>query len=426
MKMLKLFLVGLALFFALSDVSLSETNVRALEKSGSIYHLLLKLEDDIKAGKPKTVISRDVDLIKEAKRNLPVSHVPELNYLVSPGVEKVPSTEVSLLKKAVYYVYPFEVAVKVFLFLLLFYTVVFYFQNIEAQPLTKRLFTLVGVVALVVAFVANISLLIYATVGFGFVLLTVLKKRKLLTYLMASLLFLFLSQLLWENAFVRLKSKEVLYHVKVTRDGYVPHYFVEEVFQNRKDVTLEEVTSDLALGKLDSVKRLKGVKVTDPFRQAVIFNDLGYVEFLRGRYSEALAFFEKALKLYSSTELKYNLYLTYSSLLKLEDANRLKEELLQKGVSVEKLPPVPVLIHLSVPMPGYIFPFDYFLAFVLGVLVGVLFVKFFLATFGSFEPELLLLPGMRNYINSNVKHIFLISLAVLVVNFILGSLICSV
>jgi len=431
MKIVKTLLLTLVLCFSfgLFSKALPETDTGVKNKSSppvSVYNLLLKLEEDLKSGKPKSAILSDLKQIEKAKASLPVSYIPDLNYLMGSQVEKIPSTELTFLKNLAYYIYPLEVALKVFLFLLLFYTFIFYFQNTEIQPLMKRVLTVAGVSFLVFSFVVNIGSLIYVVIGFGFILLAVLKKKRLSLYLLLAASLLFISQVVYDNAFQRVKSDNLLYYIKVSRDGYAPDYLIEKVFIDGKSSTVESVTSQLALGRVDAVKRLENLKFSDPLRQSIVLNDYGYVYFLLGDFKRALSLFESAFRLYPSPELKYNLYLTYSSLLKLEEANRLKDELIKKGISVEKLPPVPVLIHLSAPLPGYVFPFGYLIGFLLGILAGVVFARFYLATFGNFEPELLLVPGMRAFINSRVRHIFLVSLIVFLVNIILGRLICSV
>jgi len=420
MRIVKSLLLALVLCFSLFGGALSET------KTPSVYSLLLKLENDLKNRKPKSVLISDLTLIEKAKKNLPVAYIPDLNYLMDSEVEKVPITRLTLMKKLTYYLYPVEVALNVFLFLLLFYTFVFYLQNIDVQPIIKRIVTVVGVFFLVFSFVAGFSPLVYAVTAFGFILLTVLKKKRLSIYLMAALALLFTFQLVSDNVFLRLKSKNLLYSIKIDRDGYAPDYLIDRVFLDRKDATLEKVTSQLALGKIDSISLLRNLKFQEPFRSAVVLNDYGYVSFLTGDYQKALYFFERAFRLYPSSRIEYNLYLTYSSLLELEKANRLKDELLKKGVLVEKLPPVPILIHLPVSLPGYVFPYNLILGFGIGILAGVVFSRFFVATFGNFDPEFLLVPGMRAFINSSVRFIVLISVLILIINVILGRAICSV
>lgn len=428
MRILKIFLTVLILFFSSFSLA-AEKEQKAASVSGketSLYNLLLKLETDLKEKKPRSEILKDLKLIKKAKEELPISYIPELNYLVKPGIERVPVTEITLFKKLMYYVYPLETALKVFLFLILFYTFVFYFQNIEVQPLLKRILTVGGATFLGFAFVVNVCAFIYFVAGFGFILITVLKKKKLGFYLLGAVFLFFISQIVWENAALRLKSSNLLYYIKVERDGYVPHYLIDRVFSDKISATVEKATSDLALGKLDSALSIKNIKTTDPFLKSVIYNDLGYVSFLQGKYEAARDYFKKALKLSSIPEFQYNLYLAYSSLLKLEEADRLKDELLKRGISVERLPPVPLLVHLPVELPGYVIPLKFVIAFAVGVLSGFVFARFFVATFGNFESDLLLIPGFRSFINSKVRPFVLISLGVFIVNVLLGKLICSV
>ena len=426
MRILKIFLTVLILFFSSFSLAAEKEQKTVSGKETSLYNLLLKLETDLKEKKSQSEILKDLELIKKAKEELPVSYIPELNYLVKPGVEEVPATEITLFKKLTYYIYPLETAIKVFLFLLLFYTFIFYFQNIEVQPLVKRILTTGSVAFLVFAFVVNICALIYFVSGFGFILITVLKRKKLGFYFLSAVFLFFVSQIVWENAALRLKSDNLFYYVKVVRDGYVPHYLIDRVFSDKISANVEKATSDLALGKLDAVLSIKSVRTNDPFLKVVIYNDLGYVSFLQGKYEAARDYFEKALKLSSIPEIEYNLYLSFSSLVKLEEANRLKDKLLKRGIPVEKLPPVPLLVHLPVELPGYVFPVKFVVAFAAGILAGFVFARFFVATFGNFESDLLLILGFRSFINSKVRPFILVSVGVFIVNVLLGKLICSV
>ncbi len=426
MKAVKLFFAVFILFFSFSSVnSIAGTNSQPASTIPSVYNLLQKLEEDIKAGKSAEVIKSEVKKIEKAKKVLPVSYVPELNYLVSPAIEEIPPGKITFFKKLIYYLYPLEVSLKVFLFLILFYTFVFYFQNTEISPLGRRILTLAGIVLLSVSFVLNVCPLIYFLLGFGLILIAVLKRKKLLVYFSAAVLMLFFSHTLQENVSLLLRSNSFLYEVKISRDGYAPQYLVNSVLKKEEDATLEQITSDLALGKLDSVSLLKKLKFSDNLHRAIKLNDLGYFEFLHGNFKKALLLFKKAYTLYPSSELEYNLYLTYSSLLKFDKANRVKKDLLSRGIHLEKLPPVPVLMHIPAPIPEYEFPFVNLLGFLLGIFSGVLFTRYFLAGLGSFEPELLLVPGMKSFINSRFKHIITITVAVFIINIILGKLICS-
>ena len=420
MKVVKTLLLAFVLCFSLLGRALPETTIP------SVYDSLQKLENDLKNGKPKTVIISDLSLVKEAKKNLPVSFVPELNYLVGTEVEKVPTTEITLMKKLLYYLYPVEAALNVFLFVLLFYTLVFYVQSLSVSPFIKKFATIISVTFLAFSFIVYYPPLVYAVTAFGFILLFLLKKKRLAIYSLAALLFLLTLQTINENLSSRLKSEKFFYSVKVKRDGYAPDYLIDRVFSEKKDSLLEKVTSHLALGDLNSISLLKQLEFQNPFRKAVVLNDYGYVSFLKGDYARALQFFESSLKTYPLPEVEYNLYLTYSSLLNLEKAKILKEKLLEKGIEVEKLPPVPVLVHLPAPDLEYTFPFRLLLGFALGTLAGIVFSHFFVATPGNFDPELLLIPGMRAFINSSVKHIILLSGLILIVNAILGRIICSV
>lgn len=420
MKIAKTLLLIFAICFSFFNAALSET------RTPSLYNLLLKLENDLKTEKPKSVLFSDLSLIEKAKNNLPVSYIPELNYLMGSEVEKVPDTELTFMRKLIYYLYPAETALKMLLFLLLFYTFVFYFQNMDVHPFIRKVATVAGVFLLVASFIINYPPIVYATTAFGLTLLNALKRKRLSVYMLVTLTLLFVFQVVNYNAYLRLKSRNISYLIKVSRDGYAPDYLIGQVFPNKKEAILEKVTSHLSLGKLDSVLLLKNLKFQDPFHNAVVLNDVGYANFLQGNYKKALYFFENALRTYSSPEIEYNLYLTYSSLLKFEKAKALKRELLRKGIPIEKLHPVPVLIHLSVSTPGYSIPFKPLLGLVIGILAGIIFSHFFVVTFGNFDPQLLLIPGMREFINSRIRPLILIALLTSIINIVLGRVICSV
>ena len=420
MKAVKTLFLTFVLCFSLFGKALPETTIP------SVYDSLLKLENDLKTGKPKTVIISDLSLVEKAKKNLPVSYVPELNYLAGTEVEKVPTTELTLMKKLLYYLYPVETALNIFLFMLIFYTLVFYVQNVNIRPLIRKFATVTSVTFLALSFIVYYPPLVYAITAVGFILLFLLKKKRLGVYLLAALSLLFTLQTINDNLFSRLKSEKFSYLIKVKRDGYTPDYLIDKVFSEKKDTLLEKVTSHLALGDLNSISILKELEFQNPFKRAIVLNDYGYISFLKGDYARALHFFESSLKTYPLPEVEYNLYLTYSSLLNLEKAKILKEKLLEKGIEVEKLPPVPVLVHLPAPDLEYTFPFKLLLGFALGILAGTVLSHFFVANPGNFDPELLLIPGMRAFINSSVKHIVSVSVLILAINFILGKIICSV
>ena len=424
MKILKFFLIALILSFSGSGIG-AEKSLQPKKTINSLYSQLLNLENDLKEGKPRSVILSEVKTIEEAKKNLPVSYIPELNFLIKSGVERVPSTEITLLKNLIYYIYPIQTAVKTFMFLMLFYTFILYFQNIDASPLTKRISTLIGVVLLVVSFVSGSFPFIYGVSGIGLLLLTTLSKKKFGIYLGLAILFLLVLQTAGENARIRLKSESFLYKIKVKRDGYAPYYLIDSVFRDEKIASIEKITSDLSLGKFNSVAKLSNLKVKSPLIQSIIFNDYGYVEFMKGHYKKALSFFKKALKLKNIREYKYNLYLTYSSLLKLEMANHFKNELIKEGISLEKLPPVPLIVHIPSELPRFFLPTFSIIGLILGLFSGEFVVRFFKATVGNLEQELLLIPGMRRFINSEIKYIIFITFLILVINLLLGKIICK-
>ena len=425
MKMLRSFLVILMIFFSSSALGSENIKNESIKTESSLYDLILKLENDLRERKNSSEIAKDIVLIKEAKRKLPVSHIPELNYLVNPEIEKIPPSQITTLKRLIFHLPPASAALKVFIFLTLFFALLTYLQSTSFQPIPKRVSTVIGTTILTTVFITNKSILIFFMSGFGLVLLLALKKNRWSIYFSVAILTLLALQTLYENASLRLKSEEVLYSIKVERDGYVPHHLIDRVLKGNK-AKVEKVTSDLALGKLSSVLKLKDIEINSPLEKALILNDYGYVEFLKGNYQKALNYFKTAVKIYPTMQIKYNLYLAYSSLLRIEDADRLKKELLDMGIFVEKLPPIPILIHIPVATPGLIFPIKLTAGLILGLLGGLIFIRFLVVNPRNFDPDLLLFPGIKSFINDNIRPFILISIIISAVNFFLGRMICSV
>ena len=425
MMMLRSFLVVLIIFFSSSALCSENIKNETIKAEPSLYDLILKLENDLREKKNNSEIAKDITLIKEAKKKLPVSYIPELNYLVSHEVEKVPPSQITTLKKLVFHIPPLTAALKVFIFLTLFFTLLTYIQSTNFQPIFKRVSTVIGAAILTTFFIIDKTILIFFLSGFGLVLLLSLKKNKWSIYFLGAILTLLALQTLYENASLRLKSEETFYSIKVERDGYVPHHLIDKVLKGNR-AKVEKVTSDLALGKLSSVLLLKDVKANSPLEKALVLNDYGYAEFLKGNYQKALHYFKTADKIYPTVQIKYNLYLSYSSLLKLEDADRLKKELLNMGILVEKLPPIPILIHVPVTTPGLTFPINLTAGLLLGLIAGLIFIRFIVANPGNFDPDLLLFPGIKNFINDNIRPFILISIIIFIVNLFLGRMVCSV
>ncbi len=425
MSTLKILLTVLILFFSCSFAVAKPTDNNP-ELTPSVYDLLLKLENDLKEKQPQHVIASDIVKIKKAEEIFPVSHIPELNYLTGSTVENIPSTEISLLKNLTYFLKPLEVSLKTFLFLLLFYSFIFYFQSVDIHPTVKKLITPVVVGLTILPFLVENPLLMYLASGIGLIIMLILKKEKIALYLLIGLFLLIIAQTADENALVRLNSRSFLYTVKIERDGYAPHYLIKQIFQDSHKAILETVTSDLALGKLDAISDLKNFSTEDPTLKAILLNDYGYVAFLKGNYRKALSFFEKALKIFPAPQLEYNLYLTYSSLLKLDKANQLKEKLLKEGILLEKLPPIPLIFHVPATPPEYVFPIGILLGFSVGLTAGFLITRLLPETSGKIDPELLLIPGIKDFINSRVKFPAIVSILVLLINLTLGRLLCSI
>ena len=146
MRMLRLFLTVCLLLFSGTVVA------------ESLDSLMLKLESDI-AGNRQEEVKRDIEKILELKKQLPVNHIPELNYLLNREVDRIPPTRIHRLKESLYYLTPVYRGVYMVTFLLVFYTFIYYFQQIRGGQRRRDVLTFLSVVVPVLSlFTGSVSL----------------------------------------------------------------------------------------------------------------------------------------------------------------------------------------------------------------------------------------------------------------------------
>ncbi|RUM45395.1 MAG: hypothetical protein DSY35_00820 [Desulfurobacterium sp.] len=409
--------IFLALFVVLFSVT---------ARGESLSSLVQKLESDIRAKKSTAVIEEDVKKVLSAKEHLPVNYVPELNYLLKKEVEKVPSTSLSGVKKSLYYLGLLSKTVYSVLFLLVFYTFLFYFQQVEGSG-RKRLLLTLGALSLPVIslFSGNLSLFIFSA-SLSVLLNVKMEKKRTAIFSSLFILFLFLYHAFEENALSYLKNPKTLYSLKVERDGYVPEYLIEEAVDGSLARKIEKASNLLALGDFKAVEALKKLEgtVTDPKLRAIVLNNLGYYYFMKAKYKRAEKYFLNSIKLDPSPFAKYNLYLAYSALLKVNEATKLKNELEKDDFFFLKA--TPLVVHVPVSSFSYYFPLKELLALLVGLAVGFGVIHFLHLRLGSYEPQLLRIPGIIGYINGNFVFFIAVFLLVLLSNYLLGRAVCSI
>jgi tetratricopeptide (TPR) repeat protein len=409
--------VLLALFLVLFSVT---------ARGESLSSLVQKLESDIRDKKSSAVIKKDVEKILKAKEHLPVNYVPELNYLLEKKVEKLPPTKLSKFKKILYYSNLLSKAVYSVLFFLVFYTILFYFQQIEGSGRKKLLLTLSFLIILTVSlFVGGVFLFLFSA---SVSVLLNLKMEKKNTAIVSSLciLLIFFYHTFEKNVILYLKSPKTLYTLKVERDGYVPEYLIEQAVDGSLAKRIEKASNLLALGDFRAVSTLKKLKgsVTDPELRAIILNNLGYYYFMKGKYEIAENHFLNSINSHPSPFAKYNLYLAYSALLKVNKAAKLKEELEKDDFFFMKA--IPLVIHVPVSFSDFYLPLKEFVVILLGLSLGFLITYLLPIRLGSYEPQLLKIPGVTSYINGNFSFFVAIFILVLLTNYLLGRAVCSI
>jgi len=401
-------------------------NSPALGAVPSVKELLLKLESDIKHKAPASEIEKDIREIEKAKEHYPIYYLPELNYLLKKEVEEVPKTGVSFIKKVLFFIEPLRRSIEVLIFFLLFYTLIFYFQHTELEPERKRFITLMVVLALASSVILNFWHGFFFFCGLGVITALIIKKRRTALFLLLAGIFLIFTHGLTQNFTKLIQSPQFLYKVKVERDGYAPEYLIDRAIKSQIHKKVELITSDLALGEIEAGGELPEIKTRDPLLKGVIYNDLGYVAFMEGNFDEALTYFKEASKYIESPIILFNLYLTYSSLLMLEEAEKIRNKLLELKIDISKASPVPLLIHVKAPEAEVEIPIPFILSMVLGFLSAFLIDRLLGFYVEQVNSGVLQIPGMMSFLNSRFRFFVIIFTVSLVVNYVLGKAICSI
>ncbi|WP_456455351.1 tetratricopeptide repeat protein [Thermovibrio sp.] len=388
----------------------------------SLKGALLKFENDLKAGAPKEIILKDLKEIENLKRNYPVYHLPEVNYLTGKEVEKVPLSDVGLLKKVYLFASPFENALKATLIFLAFYLLLFYVQGANLKLNLKRYLSLLITVSLLLSAVFNLNSLLFFLGGLVVSFSFSVGRRYLSVFILGALLFLSVLIFLKENISYLLASPSYLYSLKVERDGYSPEYLISKAIPSQLSKEIETITSSFALGDFSGFKKLKEVEPNSSYLKAVVYNDLGYFYFYKGDYNRALSEFKKALIYYSSPAIQFNLYLAYSSLLEFDKANVIKKQLLKDNPDILKALPVPLLLHVKVRDFKISLPYLLIFSLITGVVLGS-FVSSRVSFKAFLEESFLRFPGMVKFINSDYRPFVVLFLLCLFANFLIGKLI---
>ncbi len=412
------FLIGLLLSFNFSST--------VVASPVPLDSLLLKLEKDLRGRANKKEVEKQVQNILRGKEALPVNYLPELNYLLGKEIEKVPKTELSSVKKIAFFSAVFRRAFSFLLFLVSFFSLLYFFQKVEIDDSYKHMFSAISVATLTISFLFNLYPVFLAFSAFALIATVRFKKWIFLIVGSVSLVVTVLACTFEENAVNYVASPEVLYSIKLERDGYLPEYLLEEVLKEPLSRELERASNMLAVGNLKGGELLREISAKKLSREykRLVYNNLGFYYFLKEDYQTAKRFFELADSLGSTQETKYNLYLTYSALLEFERANALMAEL-EKGL-INEAKGVPVLLHVSPPEWRFHVSIVDVLAVIAGIVAGIVLEKRFPMHLGAEEYHLIGIPGMLSYMRNRVYVFVLTAAVVLLVNLLIGSWLCSI
>ena len=393
----------------------------------NVKKLLLEVEKGVKEGKGTAELMPLVKRIEEAKAELPFRHLPELNYLLEKEIENLPETKLLAAYRFEYFLVSAKRAFTSLNFVLLFLCFLFFSQQLNFSPPVRNGISVVLLTLLFLTFGFNSVPLVLFLSGAGLTFSVLVGKRISASFLLiSSLLFLLVYQV-ERNVLNYFKNPSVAYSLKLSRDGYSPDYMVDLAYKSPLERKVEKLTNGLALGDLGVSKELNSLlkRAGAPKVKAVILNDLGFISYYRGRYEEALSYFKEAAKLWNVPEFLFNQYLMYSITLNFKEAEAVRKKLEGTEFKVEGLKPIPQLVHLPLPSPGWSLNLSLLFSFIAGAVVmffvgKVLTVRTFLV-----EPNLLLVPGMRDFLRDRPYKLLLVPALVFLSNLILGRLLCG-
>ena len=414
MRILIVLLITLAIPF---NSSLSSEN------PSSIKEAISQLENDLKENKNPEKIKRDLDKILNLKNHFPVKHIPEVNYLINKEIEEIPSTVLTNFSKISFLLLPLRNGALIVNFILCLLSAIYINQFLKISGIYRLSFTLISTIILISILILNFQPLILFISGItAGVIYKLGKKRIPLLLLLTGTLVLISQNTI--NFFSNLSQNPTyLYNLKVERDGYLPDYLIDRAIKEKNAKFLEKVTNNLALGGVSYIGNLKELKLNEPKLRQIYFNDLGYTEFLKGNYAEALKYFKKALSIRENKYILYNLYLTYSSLLSIKKADEIKKKLNQ-NLNISNLPPVPLLIHVPVEVNFQIpSPVCLFLLLI-GIPLGYIISEKILQKKLEFNSKIASILWMREFLRDRIKIFFLILSVSVFINLIMGILSC--
>jgi hypothetical protein len=419
MRVLTNLLIVLTLFFNSALAVGQNENFSSM----TLDRAILKLGNDIREGKNKQILKRDVKNILDIKSKLPIYYVPEINYLLMEEIEPLPESDLTLLKRVLRVVLSAINGIKVFLFTVSFLTLVLFFQSVRLRNIYKLILTILSVTLLILSsFNTNLSLTIFGIIP---IFLYRLKKIKFFASSLLFVLLFIILQILGNQIINSSLNNKFLYEIKIKRDGYAPKFLIKDSFKKKNEYVLEDVTNGIALGNLDLVKKLKHLKLDSPNLKQIYLNDLGYVAFQRENYKAALNYFTEALSLGENESILYNLYLTYSSLLELDKAEAIKNTLLTRKIDISTLPSVPILIHVPSNYKVFTFSFSYSLFPIIGLILGTVISLISPLRREEINYNVLTLVGMKIFIEEKIFPFLILSLLSFLVNFILGMVVCQ-
>jgi len=414
MRILIVLLITLAVSF---NSSLSSEN------PSSIKEAISQFENDLRENKSSEKIKGDLDKILNLKKHFPVKHIPEVNYLLNKEIEKIPSTPLTNFSKISFFLLPLRNGALIVNFILCLLSTIYINQFLKIRGIYRLSLTLISTIILISIFILNFQPLILFISGItAGVIYKLGKKRISLLLLLTSILVLISQNTI--NFFSNLSQNPTyLYNLKIERDGYLPDYLIDKAIKEKNAIFLEKVTNNLALGDVSYIENLKELKLNEPKLRQIHLNDLGYTEFLKGNYAEALKYFKKALSIGENKYILYNLYLTYSSLLSIKKADEIKKKLNQ-NLNISNLPPVPLLIHVPVEVNFQIpSPVSLFLLLI-GIPIGYFFSEKILQKKLEFNSKVASILWMKEFLRDRIKIFFLILSVSVFINLIMGILSC--
>ncbi len=414
MKRVKFALIAAVITIFITPLLFIESSYGKIETNNqtTIEEQLGKIEQDLKSGVPNNKIVAEIKQIRKLKKNSPIFYIPEINYLLDKKIENIPPSSMEKLRERIFQLDILISGATLALALIGSFSLIYLADKLFSSEFKRNFSILLGAILILFAlcfkgypFYAIFSLL--AGVSF------ISKKKIPFSFLMFVLIILHIAGVsLTESYFRSLSSEKNITISKLQRDNYAPYFLFSSLPPTEREIAnlsnKQALLYPIPINEWENILK----KNIPPEFKAIVINNIGCYLFANNKVKEALSFFENAEKLYPAPKIKYNLFLTYTSLLQPKKAEYYAEQLKEYNHFFDKQVPLSanlgdirtVKTSISIPYGKIAIVVICFLISVISV--SKLFKKHSLI---SINPIFSRLPGYNFYYKNNYPGIIILS-----------------